>query len=188
VFEDADFDFALPISVDALRLVMICLAGTLLLGGGLAWLADAVPGLRSVRSAIEWSTAADAISRLLSIGCTYPEAFRTATKVVGGRAGRNWLEDAARRVERGGGELSGTATGDAVIAELMVDADRDRPIEQWRITSDHFFDVADRRSNLLLGTVPIVATILSGIFVWASISASLGMMWRAVAEMIGGLA
>ena len=74
---------------------------------------------------------------------------------------------------------------DAAMLELLVDAGDGEPAEQWKIASDHFLGVARRRMALLLGSVPILATVVAGIIVWVAISATLGWMWLAVAELIG---
>jgi hypothetical protein len=177
-----------PSSVMAMPVTLAVVTALLIIGGSFAWASGRVPGLRGVRSAIDWTAAGDAIARLLSIGCTYPEAFKMAAQVTRSGRNRGWLLNAADRTERGesGPQGSLSSAGDAGMLELLVDAGEGEPAEQWRIASDHFCGVARRRLALLLGAVPILATVIAGILVWVAISATLGWMWLAVTELTGG--
>ncbi len=183
--EDLHLASGIPWSVTYLPIVLVLIATTLLIGGAIALLAGAIPGLSTTRSAIDWSTVSDAMTRLLSVGCTYPEAFRTAAQVTRTRSSRRWLDRAANRVERGEAEIdSQFPAGDSAVLELMVDSSQSEPARQWAIAADHFFEVANRRLMLLLSAAPILSTIFSGLLVWISIAATLGWMWKAVAELI----
>jgi hypothetical protein len=177
-----------PSSVMAMPATLAVVTVLLIVGGSFAWASGHVPGLRGVRSAIDWTAAGDAMARLLSIGCTYPEAFEMAAQVTRTSRNRGWLVAAADRTERGesGPQALSSSAGDAGMLELLIDAGEGEPAEQWRIASDHFCGVARRRLALLLGSVPILATVIAGIMVWVAISATLGWMWLAVAELIGG--
>lgn len=178
-----------PLSAQVLPFGLVAVAALFLFGGGFAWVSGRIPGLRAIRSAIDWSTVGDAMTRLLSIGCTYPDAFRAAATVTKNRSNRDWLTDAAKRVEQGGNPitLSDYSRGDEAILELLVDAGEGEPSRQWKIASRHFTDVAQRRLVLLVAMVPVLSTIVSGILLWASISATLGWMWRATANLIQGM-
>lgn len=176
-----------PTSVMAMPVALAVVTALLIVSGSLAWASGRVPGLTGVRSAIDWTAAGDAIARLLSIGCTYPEAFKMAAEVTQTGRSRGWLISAADRTERGeSGPQASSSGGDAGMLELLVDAGEGEPADQWRIASDHFYGVARRRLALLLGAVPILATVIAGIIVWVAISATLGWMWLAVAQLIGG--
>ncbi len=182
-------DSHVPWSVIYLPIVLVAIAVFLTVGGSIIWWMGGMPGLRTTRSAIDWAAVSDAMTRLLSVGCTYPEAFRTAAAITRTRSSRGWLTRAAARVERGEGKFcaSNDARGDSAIVELLVDPGDCDPARQWQMASDHFFEVAQRRLILLLGSMPVLSTILSGLLIWVSISATLGWMWKAVAEMLAGL-
>ncbi len=168
-------------------LVAVAILIVVILAFGL--LTGRLPGYSRTVSAIDWSAASDAVARLLSVGCTYPEAFRTAAKVTGTDPSRRWLVQAAARVERGGADsVSDTGSvGDAAILELLIDSATHQPQRQWTVAAEHFLDLARRRLVLLLQSTPMIATIISGLLIWVSISATLGWMWRAAAEMIRGM-
>lgn len=180
---------SLPWSMTYLPIVLLLVAAFLLIGGILGLIFGRIPGLSPTHSAIDWSAGSDAMTRLLAVGCTYPEAFRTAAQISRTRSSRRWLTSAAQRVERGGAEVvvSEFARGDSAIVELLLEAGDGEPARRWQMAADHFFEVAQRRLILLLGSLPILATIVSGLLVWISISATLGWMWKAVANLIEGL-
>ncbi len=188
-----DKSFETPIEMGpALMVVPFVLAvaaGVILVGGLLAWSWGWFPGWSRTVSAIDWSTGSDAVARLLSAGCTYPEAFRLAAEVTRSHSSRTWFKQAADRVEQGGPHVSASAygRGDTAMLEALVEPSRQEPDRQWRIASAHFFEVATRRLVLLLQAVPMISTILSGLLIWIAVSSTLGWMWRAVAEMIRGL-
>ncbi|MGB7346234.1 MAG: hypothetical protein WBD20_18595, partial [Pirellulaceae bacterium] len=79
------------------------------------------------------------------------------------------------------------ANGDPAIVELLVQSDSMDPIHGWRIVADHFIEVARSRFALLLSTGPILSTLLAGLIIWMSISATLGAMWRSAFQSIQGL-
>lgn len=175
-------------SVPALVLVPVGLGfamSVILIGGLAAWWTGRFPGWSRTLSAIDWSASSDAVARLLAVGCTYPEAFRLAAEVARNRPSRAWLQQAADRVERGGPQVASSAygSGDTAMLEALVETATQQPDRQWRIASSHFLEVATRRLVLLLQTMPMVATIVSGLLVWIAIASTLGWMWRAVAEM-----
>ncbi len=178
-----------PGAVDFLPWLLVLIATVLVVGGIVSWFGESIPGFSKTASAIDWSAASDAVTRLLSIGCTYPEAFRMAATVARSKPSRTWLIQAADRVEHGGPQVSPNqhSIGDAAVLELLIDAAEFEPQKQWKVAADHFLEVARRRLVLLLQSVPMIATIISGLLVWIAISATLGWMWRAVAEMIRGL-
>ena len=179
----------IPVTVIYLPILLVVIAVLLVVGGIVGWLWGVVPGLSKTTSAIDWSATSDAVTRLLSIGCTYPEAFRTAAKVVRGKSPRRWLIRAADRVERGGRDVAfpSFAHGDTAMLELMIDAAESEPQRQWKVAAEHFLEVARERLMLLLQSTPMIATIISGLLIWVSISASLSWMWRSVAELLRGL-
>jgi hypothetical protein len=179
----------LPLSVIIAPLLLGTIAVFFVVGGIVAWFAERIPVFSNTASAIDWSSASDAVTRLLSAGCTYPEAFRTAAQVSRCKPSRLWLTQAAARVERGGVNVvtSANTRGDAAVLEMMIDAADIEPQRQWQVAADHFLDLARRRLVLLLQSTPMIATIISGLLIWISISTTLGWLWRAVAEMIQGL-
>lgn len=168
-------------------LVMVTLA--LIVGGLIGWFGERLPIFSKTAAAIDWSSTSDAMTRLLSVGCTYPEAFRTAAKVARSAPSRQWLNAAAQRVERGGEVVvpSPHARGDAAVLELMIESSHGEPQRQWRVAADHYLDLAQRRLVLLLTSTPMITTIISGLLIWISISATLGWLWGAVAQCIRGL-
>lgn len=179
----------LPASITVAPVVLSGTAVLISAACVVAWLVDGIPGLRSVRSAIDWNAVGDAISRLLDSGCTFPEAFRRAAEVVRTSATRQWLKAAQRRVEAGSEALAASdrSRGDVGVFELLVALDEAQPVIQWSIAANHFQGVAKRRFGLLLGSMPVLATVIAGILIWISISVTLGSVWWATAELIEGL-
>lgn len=179
----------IPPTITFLPILLVLISVLLVVGGIVGWMWGAIPGLTKTVSAIDWSASSDAVTRLLSIGCTYPEAFRTASTVVRGKSRRNWLIGAAERVERGGPQVAFSAFshGDAAMLELMIAASESEPQRQWKVASEHFLDLARERLTLLLQSTPMISTIISGLLIWVSISATLSWMWRSVAELLRGL-
>lgn len=179
----------IPMTITLLPILLVVIAAFLLVGGIAGWFLGAIPGLSKTNSAIDWSATSDAVMRLLSIGCTYPEAFRTAAKIVRGKSRRTWLIRAAERVERGGPDVafSPYLQGDAAMLELMIEASESEPQRQWKVAADHFLELARERLMLLLQSTPMISTIVSGLLIWVSISATLSWMWRSVAELLRGL-
>ena len=178
-----------PLTAIYLPVLLVAVSIFLVVGGMVSWIRERVPVFSKTALAIDWSAVSDAVMRLLTAGCTYPEAFRTAALVARSRPSRKWLIQAAERVERGGPNVAQSpyAHGDAAVLELMIDGADFEPQRQWQVAADHFLEVARRRSVLLLQSTPMIATIVSGLLIWISISATLGWMWRAVAEMIRGM-
>ncbi|WP_146460917.1 hypothetical protein [Rubripirellula tenax] len=168
--------------------ILFSIAAVLLVGGLVALLSGYFPGLRSTRSALDWSSAADAVSRLLSAGCTYPDAFRVAAAAMPSSESRGWLIHAAERVEKGMSPTleNNVARGDTAVLELMLGAVNDQPQHQWSLATEHFFVVAKRRLMLLTHTVPMITTVLAGFLIWVSISTTLGWMWKSVGSMVNG--
>ncbi|MFK8114863.1 MAG: hypothetical protein AB8B91_21860 [Rubripirellula sp.] len=182
-------NFQSPIGVYVVPVALVTIAIALVLTGLICWITGRIPGFSKAFAALDWSSASDAMTRLLAGGCTYPEAYRTAASAVSSNVSRNWLNASAARIESGGPGVKATpgARGDIAMLELMIDATESEPQQQWGIAADHFFELATRRLTLLTQAAPTIATIVSGILIWISISATLGWMWRAVAQMIGGL-
>ncbi|MCG8650696.1 MAG: hypothetical protein MI861_12740 [Pirellulales bacterium] len=176
----------IPASMTYVPIVLAAAAGLLLLGGLVGWLANRFPGLRATRAAIDWSLTSDAMTRLLAVGCTYPEAFRTAAKVTRTRINRRWFQSAARRVEHGGSEIPKTiSTGrELAIIELLIDHSSPEPSRQWRLASEHFYQLAQRRLELLIGAAPVLSMVVSGLLIWLSVAASSGWMWHAAEQLI----
>lgn len=181
-------NLTIPLTVTWLPIVLGVVSLLLLAGGIIGWRMDIIPGLRATRSAIDWASASDAVTRLLAVGCTYPEAFRTTAEISRTRSSRNWLLRAAERVEQGRMDVTSSSDGDTATLELFVEPSQAEPHRQWQSAAEHFSDTAQRRLALLLGTVPAMSTIASGFLIWLSISASLGWMWRAAVEMLRGFA
>lgn len=183
-----ELETAIPsvIAYNYVPAVLLMVTGIVLIGGIVCWWTQRVPGLSRTASALEWSAAGDAVTRLIRAGCTFPEAFRAAADVAMTRRVHRWLMDAARRVESGGPELAehSLSYGDTAVIETLVGATESAPDVRWKVAADHFFNVAQRRLALLLQTTPMIATILSGLIVWLAISTSLGWMWRAVAQLL----
>lgn len=185
--DDIDGGWASMFTIRYTPWLLAFLAGGLVIGGVLGFLTGRFPGLRSTTAAIDWETASDAVARLLKAGCTYPQSFRTTASVVG-QSPRRWLLGAAQRVESGQSIAGADGSGlrDAAMVELLVDAADSNPSQQWGLMSHHFSEVAARRLVLLAQSFPMITTLLSGFLLWVSISASLGWMWRATAQMIDG--
>ena len=170
--------------------LLILLAVGLVIGGIYAWKSEQVPGLSTTRRAIDWANTSDAVSKLLSAGCTYPEAFKTAAQVTLTKSNRNWLLSAASRVERGQQSVSSSgtnATGDAVIVELLVDSNEEDPSQSWRTASQHFREVARQRLGLLLSMTPVLSTLFAGLIIWMAMSTTLGWMWRMTVQVLNDL-
>ncbi|WP_145419784.1 hypothetical protein [Planctomycetes bacterium K23_9] len=179
----------IPFVAVVLSPVLMGLTCVLLVGGVTAFFNDSFPGLSMTNSAIDWAGTGDAVSRLLSVGCTYPEAFRTAAEVTRTRSNRLWLTNAAKKVEQGATHLQDQSDtdGDPAIVELLVQSEESDPSVSWRIVADHFIEVARSRLALLLSTGPVLSTLLAGLIIWLSISATLGSMWRHALQTIQGL-
>jgi hypothetical protein len=178
-----------PASAAIAPVLLVMVTLFLVAGGIVGWMGERVPIFSKTAAAIDWSAASDAMTRLLSVGCTYPEAFRTAAQIAHSRPSRHWLTAAAQRVERGGEVVvtSPHARGDAAMLELMIDSAEGEPHRQWRVAADHYFELAHRRLVLLLQSTPMIATIISGLLIWISISTTLGWLWGSVAQLIRGL-
>ena len=183
------YDFEQPTFAIIMPRVFTVISVILIAGGVIAWMTGNFPGFNKTKNAIDWAGNSEAVSRLLSAGCTYPDAFKAAANVAQTKESRDWLTQAASRVERGGPEIGTTDSfgGDAGIVELLLESNFAHPSEKWQIASEHFDNVSRHRSALLIGTVPVLSTLVAGIFVWVSISATLGWMWSGAVEMIGGL-
>lgn len=182
-------NMGVPRAVIVLPWLLVSIVVVLVVGGLIGWLWGRIPGFSRTESAIDWSAASDAVTRLLSVGCTFPEAFRTAAAVTRSNPSRNWLIRAAERVESGGPQVmpTGNSDRDAAVLESMIQLTGSEPHQQWEVAANHFFDVACRRLVVLLQSTPMLATIISGLLIWVAISATLGWMWRAVASLIQGL-
>ena len=175
-----------PMTLDIIPPVLGVIAAILLVGGLVAWLCGRFPGHRWTCSAIDWSNISDAMSRLLSVGCTYPEAFDAAAEVSRTAGNRTWLRNAADQIRQGVTQLSIRAGGDndvAILAALVENADV-KPSQNWRLAKEHFGEVARRRVDLLQATLPIISTLIAGLLIWVSISATLGWMWATIGAMI----
>lgn len=168
--------------------LLAAIAVALVLGGLLGYVSGRLPGLRSTLSAIEWSSASNAVARLLSAGFTFPDAFRATAQTLGRGHCRSWFLHAADRVEAGKSPVSNlpNSSGDVAVLELLLGAAESQPQTQWQLASEHFLEVGRRRLMLLSHSVPLIATVLTGFLIWISISATLGWMWKAVGSMVNG--
>ena len=154
------------------------LSVVLLVGGIVTWAIGRIPGLNMTVAALDWAGSSDAVARLLSVGCTYPEAFKVAASASTSYASRRWLMRSAVRVEQGWPIVGTPSRGDAAMVELFVDSHDQDPVSTWRLTADHFAEVARRRIALLIGSAPVLSTLLAGLIVWISVASTLGFMWR----------
>ena len=182
---------------------------TLLFVGGLALLMRRFPGLRSTQSSIDWATACDAVAQLLATGCSYDQSFREALPLMPknifdgssrSSSAATWLSSAIERVEAGREvfESGNAMSADELKLRLLVQADQPNagdqgvakdpfPAQRWQAAADHFMFVAEERLGMLNHCLPPIATILSGIMLWMSISATLGWMWRSGVGLLRGL-
>ncbi len=188
------FNDGMPVITIVLPPILLVVTVGLLVIGVLALINQSFPGHATTKDAIDWWSTGDAVSRLLSAGCTYPEAFRTAAKVAKTRSIRRWLIQSANSVEQGSMKFDGDHStndvprkGDASLVELLVQTSGNDASGGWRIVADHFAEVARSRLALLLGTAPVLSTLLAGLIVWVSISATLGSLWRQAISSISGL-
>ncbi len=177
-----------PIAIQVVPPLLALVAAILLIGGLVAWCLGRFPGHSWTSSAIDWSNVSDAVWRLLSVGCTYPESFETAAKVSRCGSNRLWLRQSAEQVQRGASEFpSGKASnGDVAMLQTLVQTSDAQPSARWRLAQEYFGEVAQRRVALLQATVPIVSTLVAGLLIWLSISATLGWMWATVGRMMTG--
>ena len=147
----------------------------------LAWAFGRLPGFSSALSSVDWATTGVAMSRLLTIGCPYPEAFRTTAKAIACSGQRQWLLDAANRVEAGGQAIPEDchqAPGSAIL-HVILSTQRSPMQREWQLASEHYLEVAQRKIGLITGAAPVVATILAGTILWLSISTTLNAMLTA---------
>ncbi|TWU51362.1 hypothetical protein [Rubripirellula reticaptiva] len=168
--------------------LLAAIAVALVLGGLTGFVSGRLPGLHSTLSALQWSSASNAVTRLLSAGFTFPQAFRATAQTLSRGHCRSWLLHAADRVEAGKTPVSNlpNTSGDVAVLELLLGAAESQPQAQWQLASDHFLEVGRRRLMLLSHSVPLIATVLTGFLIWISISATLGWMWKAVGSMVNG--
>jgi hypothetical protein len=178
----------LPLMLRVCPPLLAAISALLIIGGLIAWGTKRFPGLNWARSAIDWADISDGVSRLLAVDCTYCEAFQTASRISQTRVNREWLRSASERIEQGNPQLSAGVppTSDVAVLEMLVENGETDPSANWRLANQHFEDVAHRRLALLQGTVPVVATLLAGLLIWMSISATLGWMWATIAKMLFG--
>ena len=176
----------LPVTVHIVPPFLLAIACLLLIGGLLALLTDHFPGLRAAQSAIDWEGTSDAVSKLLGVGCTYPDSFEVAAKVARTSSNRRWLNEATEQVKQGSAVVNATTmTGDTVMLHALLDVTEREPAKRWLVVRRHFAEVARRRLALLQATLPVISTLLAGLLIWISISATLGWMWVTVARMVG---
>ena len=190
----------IPPMTMAVPLILAMMAVIALLVGGLALFWDRFPGQRSTLAAIDWATACDAMAHLLSTGCTYGDSLAMAQSVMPSRKGalnfqpanrtKAWLAAAKNRVDQGREifEVKTSRNTDETMLCLLVDADSvsETPSKSWRMAAEHFDGMAHQRLHLLTQSLPPIATVISGILLWISISSTLGGMWRAMASMLRG--
>ena len=206
-FVENDLEIAsVPESAKVAPMILGVIAIGLFLLGSVAFLTSRFPGLRSIRECVDWATACDAVAQLLSSGCTYSESLRGAGELIqssrlvpqrwrpGGVAA--WLASAADRVDAGRDlmESGGSQSSDERKLRLFLQTNADRPGRQdpspekrWQAAADHFMAASNQRLGLLTHSLPPIATILSGILLWISVSSTLGAMWRSLAGVIKGL-
>ncbi|WP_157593963.1 hypothetical protein [Rubripirellula obstinata] len=186
--------------------LLLAITGTaLLVVGGIAFLVRRFPGLRSTQSSIDWATASDAVAQLLATGCSYDESFRKAHELMPRKifgfgsesdSAAAWLKAATQRVEEGREvfETGNAKSADELKLRLLVQSDSTNPRQpersperRWQAAAEHFMLVAEQRLGMLTHSLPPIATILSGIMLWMSISATLGWMWRSVLGLLRNL-
>ena len=206
-FIENDLEIAsAPRSAQAAPLALGAIATALFLLGIFAFLTSRFPGLRSIQEGIDWATASDAVAHLLSSGCTYGDSLRGARELIQSprfalkslqpRGVAAWLKSAADRVDAGRDllEVDGWQSSDERKLRLLLQTSADKPGRQdpspekrWRCAANHFMAVSNQRLGLLTHSLPPIATILSGILLWISVSSTLGAMWRNLAGVLDGL-
>ena len=123
------------------RRLLALVAAILLIGGLVAWCLGRFPGHSRTSSAIDWSNVSDAVWRLLSVGCTYPESFETGRQVSRCGSNRLWLRQSAEQVQRGASEFpSGKASnGDVAMLQTLVQTSDAQPSARWRLGNNTFW-------------------------------------------------
>lgn len=212
--QESYFDLGTVSNSSRLVPVLLGIVGAaLFVFGGIALLLSRFPGLRSTQVSIDWATSCDAVAQLLSTGCSYSDSFRAASQLMpksiigsffgpifGSRensySAGAWLASAADRVDAGRDvfEAGNALTSDELKLRLLVQSNSQdstvqdsHPEQRWQAAADHFILVADQRLGMLTHSLPPIATILSGIMLWISISATLGWMWRSVVGLLRDL-
>lgn len=196
-FEFSDSYFAVEIVSDKAWIVISVLwliAFAILILGLIGLASNRFPGLRSTRAAVDWASTSDAIARLLSSGCSYPDAFQLAreslsTTRFGDQPAAYWLLLARKNAEQGRPFVSenSLARGDAALLDLLIDPIAQQPDIQWAEAARQYDKIAIGRRDLIVNGVPPLTTVLSGILLWVSVSSSMSWVWRSMQEMIGGL-
>ena len=195
--EAASFEESLDfVNVDSQRLsflrfmpmILACIAGVLLLGGLIGFAIRRFPLLSWVQSAIDWSLASRAVSRLLSSDCTYPEAFQAARHICKTPDCRWWLQHQAARIEQGmEPKFQTSGANDATTIELLIQDGQVSAPRQWQIAGSYFLDAAKQRLGLISSAIPVVATLCAGLLVWLAIASTMGAIWGSLNGLIRGL-
>jgi hypothetical protein len=205
------YDPSISTTIQMIPYLLAVFAGLLFVLGGSTVLTGRFPGQRSTLLGIDWATACDAVSQFLSTQSTYSDSLRGASKLIASQRASvplqqsgqvsTWLETAADRID-GGCQIfqsEQAASADLESVRLLIHAgmqdsnqaggrsNQQNPSHRWNEAAEHFMTVSQQRLAVLTYSLPSVATIASGILLWVSISASLGWMWRSVAQMLKNL-
>lgn len=209
--DDRVFDPSVSLTIQTVPYLLAITAALLFVLGGLAIASGRFPGQRSTLLGVDWATACDAVSQFLSTQSTYSDSLRGAAVLFASkrfgipfqssRTVASWLESAAIRIDSGRKlfEPNSTESGDQEKLRLLVhsmsqDSNQNdasgadfNPSHRWNEASEYFMTVSQQRLEVLTYSLPSIATVLSGILLWVSISASLGWMWQSVAAMLKNL-
>ncbi len=172
----------IPTALSALTVAWIA-------GGLIAFFSGAYPGLRSAKSAIDWASTTDGVSRLLAAGFPYSDAFESVSQTIRAKNPRQWLARKSTQLKQGEGAmgLNPWSRGDATVVEAMIDGARNEPETSWRIAADHFDHIAHERLAMLTQLGPMLATVVAGIVVWIGIATTLGWLWYLIYASLGWL-
>ena len=164
--------------------VFVCFAGLI------ALIKNSFPGYGTVYNAIQWSSACDAMARLLASGSTYPEALRLVASENLSRSTSLWFCDAADRIERGEANisLSKQSKGPQALVEAMVESVPHSPSQAWRIAAIHFQSASHRREVILASVLPALCTVLAAALLWLAITTTLNWFWMSTFDAINSFA
>ena len=179
-------DDAQSAAVPLLLILLIATNSLIVTALPLAWAFGRLPGFSSALGSVDWATAGDAMSRLLTIGCPYPDALRTTASVVSRGAQRRWLLQAAARVEIGGhlAPSSSKQSSEESVLFTMLSTQETPMQRDWQLASEHCQTVAERKVELLVAAAPVLATILAGLILWISVMTTLGSMWTTLGTLL----
>ncbi len=155
----------------------------------LAWRWNWVPGFRNFRNTIDLTTIGNAMNRLLSLGVPYPTAFRVTASTLHCVPQRQYLEEAANRVEAGHPAISEAPhchAESALLINLMSRSDTETH-HDWLVIAKHYEVSAQRKLSLLLGATPVASTITAGLILWFSLATTLGSFWSTLYQFTSEL-